>query len=327
VGTAPKPLCASPSDPVRHEGFVAIGGIEQWVTVTGERCSNPVILFLHGGPGNPLSPYSDVVFGSWRDEFTLVQWDQRGAGRTFARSRPLADSTLSVRQMTDDGVALTEYLVRRFNVKKIVLVGGSWGSVLGIHMVKARPDLFEAYIGFAQVVASRENELASYRAVAEAAKAAGDARTVAALAAMGAPPWKNPRNFGVLRRATRAYEARTADPPPATWWVRAPRYDTPAMRQDDTAGEDYSYLQYVGLAGDGIFAGLDLYALGPAFDVPMLIVQGVEDLVTRPEVTTRYFNTIVAPRKELVLVPRVGHDPNRRMLDAMLTLLHRHIRR
>src|SRR5690606_26034885 len=69
--------CASPSQEVNEKGFVSIGGIDQWVTVKGDSCANPIILFLHGGPGNPLSPYSDEVYGAWAKDFTLVQWDQR----------------------------------------------------------------------------------------------------------------------------------------------------------------------------------------------------------------------------------------------------------
>jgi len=83
------------TQPVHEEGFVAIGGIEQWVTVKGDNCANPIILFISGGPGNPLSPYSDAVYGAWSKDFTLVQWDQRGAGMTYGRSPPTRDAVLS----------------------------------------------------------------------------------------------------------------------------------------------------------------------------------------------------------------------------------------
>src|SRR5262249_43550334 len=69
-------VCASAEQPVHVEEFVPSGGIEQWVTINGKSCANPVILFLHGGPGNTLSPYADSIFGSWEKSFTLVQWDQ-----------------------------------------------------------------------------------------------------------------------------------------------------------------------------------------------------------------------------------------------------------
>jgi pimeloyl-ACP methyl ester carboxylesterase len=135
----PAEACASPNTRVYDAGFIPIGGIEQWVTITGERCENPVLLFLHGGPGNPMSPYAATIFSGWERDFTLVQWDQRGAGRTFGRNPP-GDTRLTVRRMTDDGLALAEYLRKRLGKRKVVLVAGSWGSILGVHMIKARID-------------------------------------------------------------------------------------------------------------------------------------------------------------------------------------------
>jgi pimeloyl-ACP methyl ester carboxylesterase len=90
-------------------------------------------------------------------------------------------------------------------------------------------------------------------------------------------------------------------------------------------GEDFSYLQFVGLAGDGMLSTVDLPALGTTFEVPIYIVQGEEDLVTRADVTRAYFDRISAPHKRLVLVPRAGHDPNPAMLEAIRALLD-HIR-
>ena len=68
---------------LKEEGFVQIGGIGQWITIRGESKRNPVILFLHGGPGDAYSPFAESLFGTWEKDFTLVQWDQRGAGRTY----------------------------------------------------------------------------------------------------------------------------------------------------------------------------------------------------------------------------------------------------
>lgn len=81
--------------PVDEAGYVKIGGIDQWVTIRGDSCANPVALFLNGGPGNPLSPYGGAVYAAWEKDLTLVQWDQRGAGRTFARNPPPGALTVS----------------------------------------------------------------------------------------------------------------------------------------------------------------------------------------------------------------------------------------
>jgi pimeloyl-ACP methyl ester carboxylesterase len=317
-------ICSSPGQAVREEGFVSLGGIEQWVTVKGANCANPVILFLHGGPGNPLSPYADALYGAWEKDFTLVQWDQRGAGRTFGRSPP-GESKLTVERMAADGVELTGYLTRRLGARPVILLGGSWGSILGVHMAKARPDLFRAYIGVSQVVSYRENPAASYAKVSALAKAAGDEKTVAALAAIGPPPWENPRNFGVLRRATRAYEAKAATPSPKAWWEPAPGYDSRERLAEAEEGEDYSYLQFVGRKDDGIYSKVDLARQGAAFDIPVFLVHGAEDLVATPEVAKRYFDGIAAPRKAFVLVPQAGHDPNPALVDAQRRILDLHV--
>jgi len=292
-------FCTTPGEAVHEELFVRIGGIEQWVTIKGERCSNPIVLFLHGGPGNPMSPYSDPIYGAWARDFTLVQWDQRGAGRTFGRHRPGEESPLTPEQMARDGVELAAYLARTLGQKKIILLGGSWGSALGVHMVKARPELFHAYLGAGQIVRYAENQASSYSKLQALVTEASDAETLSALQALGPPPWSNPRGFGTVRRATRRYEAKVTTAPPASWWKRPSAYATPEQLADDEAGEDYSYLQFVGLKGDGMFSRIDLPALGTRFEVPMYFVQGAEDLVTTAEVAKRYFDSIEAPAKTM----------------------------
>lgn len=313
--------CASPTQRLDEQGFVRIGGIEQWVTIKGASCANPVILVLHGGPGNTLSPYADAIYGPWEKDFTIVQWDQRGAGRTFGRNPPAEGERLTVERMRDDGVELAAYLAERLGKRKIVLIGGSWSSILGTHMAKARPDLFHAFVVSAVMVRYRDNQSATYGRVLALARAAGDQETVTRIEALGPPPWTNPRNFGVLRRAVRKYEALAAEPAPAAWWSPAPAYATPQAQADYEAGEDYSFLQFVGMRGDGMFAGVDLYRLGPRFEVPVFFVQGAEDLLTTPEISRRYFDSLRAPKKAFVLVPHAGHDPNRPMLDAQFKVL------
>jgi len=109
--------------------------------------------------------------------------------------------------------------------------------------------------------------------------------------------------------------------------VRAPEYDTPSDRATYLEGEDFSYLQFVGLESDGMLSQVDLPALGRTFAVPVCIAQGAEDLVSVPDVAQRFFDGIEAPEKRFVLVPRAGHDPNRPLLDAVFELVSRYARR
>ena len=77
----------NPNKIIHEENFIKINGIEQWVTIHGES-TRPVILFLHGGPGSPISPYSNALFSDWEKDFIIVQWDQRGTGKTYSRTAP-----------------------------------------------------------------------------------------------------------------------------------------------------------------------------------------------------------------------------------------------
>ena len=147
-----------------------VGGIPQWLTIDGADCAQPVILIVHGGPGNPLSPYLDELYGEWQKTFTIATWDQRLSGKTYMLNEPVTEVTeerlaateLSVERLVADGIEVAEYLHRKFGNKKLILTGTSWGSVLGVHMVKQRPDLFHAYVGVSQLVNYRTNLAASF---------------------------------------------------------------------------------------------------------------------------------------------------------------------
>lgn len=325
TAAAHPPGCAASDAPVDEKGFVAIGGIEQWVTVKGDSCANPVVLFISGGPGNPLSPYADAIYGGWAKDFTLVQWDQRGAGMTYGRSPPSPDEMLTITQMRDDGAELAAYLAHRYGKRKVILWGSSWGSILGVHMAKAHPELFYAYLGTSQLVNYRENQSRSYALLLARVRASDDAASLAVLEAVGAPPWTDPRSFGKVRRVIRAYEAKATTPPPAAWWTQAPEYATAKAQADYEAGEDYSFLSFVGLHGDGMASQVDLPALGTDFEIPMFFVEGAQDLLATPDVAQRYYDSLAAPQKYLVVLDNAGHDPNQDVVDAEYAILKERI--
>ncbi|MFC5435152.1 alpha/beta fold hydrolase [Rhodanobacter umsongensis] len=320
------PACVSAKKgKLDDRSFVVIGGIEQWVTVKGDSCANPIILFISGGPGNPLSPYSDAVYGAWSKDFTLVQWDQRGAGMTYGRSPPAAGAALTIKQMSDDGAELAAYLARRYGKKKVILWGSSWGSILGVHMAKAHPELFYAYLGTSQLVSNRENEAISYAGLVALARAADDKAALAVLEGVGAPPWTDPRSFGKVRRVIRKYEAKVTTPPPAAWWKPAAEYTTPKALTDYEAGEDYSFINFVGMHGDGMASQVDLPKLGTDFAIPMFFVEGAHDLLATPGVAKRYYDSLKAPQKAMVVLEHAGHDPNQDVVDAEYKMLKERI--
>ncbi|CAH0246327.1 Proline iminopeptidase [Massilia sp. Bi118] len=320
-GLLPDSVCTTANNAVDEKGFVRIGGMEQWVRIKGSSCANPVLVLVHGGPGNPTTPWADNVYKAWEKDFTIVQWDQRGAGMTYSRNPPAEDTPLVLEQLRDDGVEVARYAARRFGKRKVILMGGSWSSVLGMHMAKSNPAMFCGYVSTAQVVGNALSQRASYDATLALARAAGDVDSIGKLEGIGPPPWTNPRNPGIIRRIMRKYEAMSTAPAPKSWWTMSPEYATAKYDADYTAGEDYSWLQFVGLKGDGIASKIDLYKLGPKFEVPIYMLQGEQDLLTMPAPSRRYFDFIQAPRKEYVLVPRAGHDPNPPMVDAQYAML------
>jgi pimeloyl-ACP methyl ester carboxylesterase len=126
--------------------YVRIGHIEQWIQFNGSKRGSPVLLYLHGGPGGTSVPAA-AAWKSWDDHFTVVHWDQRGAGRTFRRNGEAGCGTLTIDRMVKDGIEVAEFLTSQLSQPKILLVGHSWGSALAIFMLQRRPELFSAFVG------------------------------------------------------------------------------------------------------------------------------------------------------------------------------------
>jgi pimeloyl-ACP methyl ester carboxylesterase len=310
---------------VKEEMFVRIGGIDQWITIKGDDRNNPVVLFLHGGPGDALSPFADALYAGWEKDFTLVQWDQRGAGRTYGKSGPSIEPTMTIKRMADDGIEVAQFLTKRLHKKKIILVGCSWGSILGIYMAHTQPDLFYAYVGIAQMVNWQGNLSASYARVLAMARASGDQQAITALTAMGPPPWHSVSKWPVFRKWEKAYQAKMVTAPPAPGTV-APEYASPEERAQYATADDFSFLHFWGLTLSGPLTDVDLPALGTSFAIPIFMIQGQEDLTALPELAKAYFNSIRAPRKQFYLVTGTGHADSATELDMTLKVLVEQVR-
>jgi len=320
------PPAVDGSRPIDESRYVRIGGIDQWITIKGAHRSNPIILFVHGGPGNAMSPFADQVYGAdWKERFTLVQWDQRGAGRTYGKSGPSIESTMTIERMVQDGIEVTQFVEQRLQRNKIILTGGSWGSMLGALMVEARPDLYCAWVATSQMVAIERNFAASYPRVLEAARAAGNTKAVDELTAVGPPPWTSLRHAGTLLRWARILEPKTA----AAFDVEtSPEYASKQEDADRAAADDFSFAHFFGMTLSGPIMDVDLLAVGAKLDVPVVIIHGENDLKATPELARAYFDGIEAPRKQFILAPDTGHEPSltsmrlmRRVLDETVAPL------
>ena len=131
--------------------FIQIGGTQQCILTRSENIENPILLFLHGGPGMPMMYLAHEFQKPLEKHFTVVQWDRRGAGKTYTRNIPEKES-MNVQQLLSDTYELVDTLTRRFGKDKVILAGHSFGSYLGAIAVTERPDLFTAFISIGQVV-------------------------------------------------------------------------------------------------------------------------------------------------------------------------------
>ena len=315
---------AQPNSSIDEQRFISIGGINQWVTIKGER-SKPAILFLHGGPGSPMSPYSESLFKDWND-FIIIQWDQRGTGKTFGSSAPegltpayLKSNPLSLEQMTSDGIQVSEYLTRFLGKKKIILFGTSWGSALGVKMAVKRPDLFYAYIGHSQIV-NPSDDLPLYNRVYQMAQRNNDKQSLVILDTIGKPPYNKARNAGMLLRVVKKYERTNSKPAPAAWFAEAPDYANVKDQQNRNDGDDYSFVHYMGDKGLGIQpirSSINLIKDNLEFKIPVFFIQGEEDLLTPQETTLNYFNKISSPEKKYSLLPDTAHGFNEAVVETL----------
>lgn len=138
---------------------VRIGGIDQWVSIRGVDKRNPALLLIHGGPGYVSMPMSWWFTRGWEEYFTVVQWDQRGAGKTYLLNNPAKVApTMTRERMLADAEEMAEWVRGQMHKEKIFVVGHFWGSYLGLELAVRHPNLLHAYIGVGQLIDGPENE-------------------------------------------------------------------------------------------------------------------------------------------------------------------------
>lgn len=155
------------------------------MTIRGKDRDNPVIILVYGGPGSAELAIGWTLQRGWEDYFTVVLWDQRGGGKTYAINDPdTVIPTLSTDQMKDDGIEVVDLVRERLAKDKVILLGHSWGTIIGLRAAMERPDAIAAYVTHGQVIQMQRNEEEGFRLAMEAANADGNAEAVAALEAL-----------------------------------------------------------------------------------------------------------------------------------------------
>lgn len=164
-----------------------INDSEQAIMINGDDRDNPLLLFLHGGPGTPQIGYARKYQNKLEKHFTVVNWDQRGAGLSYSKDIPGSSMTLD--QLTADTIHLTERLCKQFGRQKVYIAGYSWGSVLALRVLQKRSDLYYGYIGISQVVNIQKEEAEAYRQLTAWSRERKHRLLQKTLDFIGAPPW------------------------------------------------------------------------------------------------------------------------------------------
>ena len=287
---------------------VEFNGSRQWVTIRGTSRENPVLLFLAGGPGGSELPSTRKHLGALEDDFLVVNWDQPGAGKSFSA---VDIERLTPQRYLSDAVALVEHLRARFDKQKIYLMGESWGTILGIWLVRDHPDLFHAYVGSGQMVRTTENDVMGYELALRYLEERGETERLERLRRKGPPPY---------RRGNLIFTyADYLDVLNRIMSERAPgEGENHDILIDAILAPEYGFLDKVnwvrGLAK--VFnvvypqlEDLDLTRQAAEVEVPVYFFIGRHDVNAMTTLVEQYYAALEAPHKEIVWFEKSGHTP------------------
>lgn len=275
---------------------ISLGGQPQWILIRGQNRFSPILLFLHGGPGMPMMYLAHTFQRHLEDSFICVQWDQRGAGKSYFKN--MSTTSLTVEQILSDAEELIQELRSRFNQKKIYLAGHSWGSYLGMLLIHRYPELFHAYVGIGQVADEARAREITARFLRERALETGDQKALVELINSG---------FEVhekwLFKYGGALYGKTGYTPFILAGIKAPEYglfDIPKVGR----GSSFSsrHMRY-----DAIDTPLMNHVT--EVRVPLYFFTGRYDFTTPYELVEEYFRKLQAPSKKMIWFERSAHFP------------------
>lgn len=306
----------TPEGGINESMYVEINGTKQWISIYGEDKNNPILLYLHGGPGSPTSAYDYAFTRKWADVYTVVTWDQRNCGKSYSKDQN--GTELTYERMMSDGLAMTKYLIDYFDREKITLLGHSWGTYFGCNLVLAYPEYYDCYIGTGQLVDMYQNEIAFLKAAAEWVGA--DEEGAKLLAAMD-PEHFSAEYFTAQNRLMEKYgydilvDGTDYNMPAAIIfnpyyslldWVKVLNAD-PAVYMDFLLSDEFDKFSLLGRTG---------------YEVPYYNINGDRDYQTNYMLAQEYFEEVTAPDKELYIMENTTHGLLESKSDAFSAILH-----
>lgn len=301
---------------------VKIGGADQWLHIRGRDRNNPVLLYIHGGPGGAMIGWMDEVQRPWEDFFTVVMWDQRQTGKSYYSAQDDV-SPLTVKQFVDDAESVATWLRSYLKKDKLVVLGHSWGTAIGMHLLKRRPEWVHAYIGLGQFVNGIENDRANYQRLIFLAKQHGEVELAEeiqqALTTLDSCYPDRERSYvknciHVRRELSRLAGETLSHHMPWDEFndvIKKDMFMSPHLTISD--------LENI-LLGDEIavfrppytftqeFLNIDLPTdVGSEFEAPVFFFTGAHDWHTPYTLSDKWFSEISAPHKEMVRFENSSH--------------------
>lgn len=307
---------------------VRIGGIDQWVSIRGRDRRNPVLLVIHGGPGYVLMPESWWMSRDWEEYFTVVHWDQRGAGRTLLINDPAKLApTMTLERSVTDAEEMVVWLRREFGKHKVFVLAHSAGTYVGLQLATHHPDWLHAYVGVGQMANMPESERRGWAFAMDRARAAGNAEAVRELQSIApyfAPGHPSPLKDLYLERKWVGYFGG----------VMAYRHDNDADSDLVKLSPDYSREELRHIYDGNEFAERFLLAdlidgdwsVMRSFGCPMFLFEGRHDYNASSEVAHEWFEKVEAPAKQFVWFEDSAHMPMTEEPAKFLVSLVRFVR-
>ena len=292
---------------------VELGGLEQWINIRGRDRSNPVVLFLHGGPGMPMMYLAHKFQRPLEEYFVCVQWDQRGAGKSYSKNVPV--ESLTVEQILSDAFELTMLLKKRFEKDKIYLAGHSWGTYIGLLLVKRHAELFEAFVSIGQVVDETKGREIADIFIKEQAQKRGNAEALDEMT-------ENPDGFRekwLFAFGGELY-GETSYTPFIMAGLKSPEYGLFDI-QKVARGSNFSSKHMA----HNVINGTILQNIH-SVDIPVYFFVGRHDYTTPFELIELFYEQLKAPRKQLIWFDNSAHFPfyeepeqfTQKMVDTVL---------
>jgi pimeloyl-ACP methyl ester carboxylesterase len=285
---------------------VVLGGVEQTILIRGKDASKPVLLFLHGGPGDSNIPFvKKFQTPELEENFVVVQWDQRGAGASY--SDDLTEDDMAVVNFIEDTKALTNHLRARFDQDKIFMLGHSFGSALGFLTIGQYPELYHAYIGAGEAADWNKRQSTSYAWALEQALLKNDQDAIEALEALQPFDYANPEHIAVKNKWVFSYGGHIHKMDKfdefKSYMGKGPEYTADDVNSF-MKGKSWS-ANTVGI--EAVKSNYSLFRDLPEIDIPVYFFAGRHDHQTPATLAEEYYNSVKAPKKGFIWFEDSGH--------------------